>query len=62
MVEFAGEPKEAHLVIQSAAMQIFFPVSFFSPQCPSMVKNDDDSVSVFELYAMIYGEVAEQGA
>lgn len=60
MVEFTGEPKEAHLVIQIAAMKTFLPVSFFF-LCPSMDKNDD-SVSVSELYAMIYGEVAGQGA
>lgn len=62
MVEFAGEPKEAHLVIQIAAMKTFLPVSFFFFLCPSMDKNDDDSVSVLEVYAMIYGEVAGRGA
>lgn len=57
-MEFAGEPKAAHLGIQIAAMRIFFPVLFL---CPSMEKNDSDSPSGFELHVMIYGEVAEQG-
>ena len=56
-MEFAGEPKAAHLGIQIAAMKIFVPVLFL---CPSMEKNDRDS-PVLELHAMIYGEVAEQG-
>lgn len=56
-MEFAGEPKAAHLGIQIAAMKILVPVVFL---CPSMEKNDSDP-PVFELHVMIYGEVAEQG-
>jgi len=50
VVEFAGAPEAAHLVIQSAMLKIFLPVPFL---CPSMEKNDDDSSSVFELHGMI---------